>query len=92
MSCPSCGHTMHNLGVEPPGGRRVFWCPRCGTVKRDSGPNNFETVSIPKLVSRVKSAVEMSRTCWCEPAKIPRMAVRQCDLIESAEAAGVKLP
>lgn len=36
MSCPTCDHTMQNLGVEKPaehGATQVFWCPRCGTVK-----------------------------------------------------------
>jgi Zn-finger nucleic acid-binding protein len=31
---PTCNETMQNLGVE---GQRIFWCPRCGTLKLYSG-------------------------------------------------------
>ncbi len=30
MACPACDHTMQNLGLTAD---RVFWCPRCGTIK-----------------------------------------------------------
>lgn len=30
MPCPTCDHTMHNLGVPQ---KSIFWCPRCGTIK-----------------------------------------------------------
>ena len=29
MPCPVCDHTMHGIV----GADRVFWCPRCGTLK-----------------------------------------------------------
>ena len=32
MACPVCDHTMQNMGVEH---RRVFWCPRCGSLKEE---------------------------------------------------------
>lgn len=35
MSCPTCDHTMHNLGLDQ-AGRRTFWCPRCGTIKTET--------------------------------------------------------
>jgi hypothetical protein len=34
MSCPTCGHTMSNLGLDQ-AHRRTFWCPRCGTIKTE---------------------------------------------------------
>jgi Transcription factor zinc-finger len=34
MSCPTCDHTMQNLGVN---GQRIFWCPRCGTLRSITG-------------------------------------------------------
>ena len=37
---------MHQVGCQIRG-LSVFWCPRCGTVKRN------EIVEIPKLVPRV---------------------------------------
>jgi tRNA(Ile2) C34 agmatinyltransferase TiaS len=30
MACPTCNHTMENLGTEVV---KTFWCPRCGTLK-----------------------------------------------------------
>lgn len=30
MPCEICGHTVQNLGVQ---GRKVFWCPRCGSKR-----------------------------------------------------------
>jgi hypothetical protein len=29
MFCPMCDHTMQGIG----GQKRLFWCPRCGTIK-----------------------------------------------------------
>ena len=29
MACPVCSHTMQHVN----GTSRVFWCPRCGTLK-----------------------------------------------------------
>jgi Zn-finger nucleic acid-binding protein len=34
MSCPVCDHTMQNLGTVD---YRLWWCPRCGTLKEDLG-------------------------------------------------------
>lgn len=34
MPCPTCNHTMQNLGLDQ-AKRRSFWCPRCGTVKTE---------------------------------------------------------
>lgn len=34
MPCPTCNHTMHNLGLAE-SGKRTFWCPRCGTIKTE---------------------------------------------------------
>lgn len=41
MPCPTCDHTMKNLPVE---GNRLFWCPRCGTLKEEgSDRDSFES-------------------------------------------------
>jgi hypothetical protein len=50
MACPTCEHTMQNLGVPE---ARYFWCPRCGTV-RSVAPDGFENVSTPLLVGRCR--------------------------------------
>jgi hypothetical protein len=34
MPCPVCGRTMQNLGLA---GRRVWWCPCCGTLREEEG-------------------------------------------------------
>lgn len=62
MSCPICSHTME--GLDTPG-RRLFWCPRCGTLRELTGadPNEsvapFSRMSVPSLVGRVRQFREM---------------------------------
>lgn len=59
MPCPTCGHTMQNLGLseEPVETvRRVYWCPRCGTLREEINDaaacqTNDEA---PKLVARCR--------------------------------------
>jgi len=50
MSCPTCDATMQrvNEGVNP----KVWWCPRCGSIKSEPGVPECET---PKIVERAKS-------------------------------------
>jgi tRNA(Ile2) C34 agmatinyltransferase TiaS len=47
--CPTCSHTMQSLGVLD-SGDRAFWCPRCGTIKRQF--NKHEVNEATQLVSR----------------------------------------
>lgn len=48
MACPNCDHTMQQVsGPMIEAGNRVFWCPRCGTIKDIDGK------STPKLVGRI---------------------------------------
>ena len=42
MPCPTCNATLQNLGVDQPG-RRVFWCPNCGTLKWECADGRVET-------------------------------------------------
>lgn len=51
MPCPTCGHTMANLGIEE---ERKFYCTRCGTVKTEH-KDGFEDIQVPMLVGRVRS-------------------------------------
>ena len=52
MSCPTCDHTMQ-LFAQESNGLRVYWCPRCGTIRNValSGHTNDNT---PKLVERCR--------------------------------------
>lgn len=52
MACNTCDHTMQTIGVTcDQDGARVFWCPRCGTI-RTTG--RFEGDDMPKLVERCR--------------------------------------
>jgi len=56
MSCPTCDHTMENVGITGNGGR-VFHCPRCGTLCQAFGsPGGYERSDyVPKLVPRCRA-------------------------------------
>lgn len=53
MSCPTCACTMQFLGGID---LRRYWCPRCGTLKEESGglSNRRESHAAPKLVERCR--------------------------------------
>jgi len=48
MVCRTCDHTMQrvNEGIKP----KVFWCPRCGTLKSEDCVPEFAK---PKTVERL---------------------------------------
>jgi len=49
MACPTCDHTMHNIGrTYHQQYESLFWCERCGTIKL-----GFEGTP-PKLVGSIK--------------------------------------
>lgn len=48
MPCPTCDHTMQNIGVEH---ERIFWCSRCGTLKNERNPEYYD-VDVPSWVKR----------------------------------------
>jgi hypothetical protein len=48
MSCPSCSHTMHQMGCRSTD-LPFFWCPRCGTIK-----NCDAVVGVPVLLERCR--------------------------------------
>lgn len=59
MACRTCDHTMQrvNEGVNP----KVFWCPRCGTLKMEPGVPKFEE---PKIVQRAFFLWEAAADAW----------------------------
>ncbi len=60
MPCPTCSHTMSNLGLTD-AGRTTWHCPRCGTLKTEVHHmgRTFEQHETPKLVECVRSFVTM---------------------------------
>jgi tRNA(Ile2) C34 agmatinyltransferase TiaS len=50
MPCPSCSGTMQNVGVPD---SRVFWCPRCGTLRMVDS-DDVESDHPPSLVERCR--------------------------------------
>jgi hypothetical protein len=66
VPCHTCRHTLSNLGLDE-AGRRVFWCPRCGSLKTDlktesaapHGGDNYTESESPKLVERVRDLLGM---------------------------------
>lgn len=43
MTCPTCGHPMHDIG------HGSFWCTRCGTINAED-----DGVHTPMLVGRCR--------------------------------------
>lgn len=60
MACPNCDHTMQNLGVN---GQKVWWCPRCGTVKSEDR-HGFVTISHPKYTAPEDGIPLCIRDLW----------------------------
>lgn len=50
MPCPTCSHTMQNIGATD---ARVFWCARCGTLMTVHADGYIAT-TVPALVERVR--------------------------------------
>jgi len=75
MPCAVCNHTIQNIGHP---GRRIFWCPRCG--------------SLTEIMQTTEQAVgEDCKPCnikreWAthEP---PKLVTLSCQLIRAVEAA-----
>lgn len=51
MACPVCNHTMQNIGAT---GQRIFWCPRCGTLKTESA--SYSEHEVPRWIRILKEA------------------------------------
>lgn len=83
MPCPTCNHTIQNVGIPD---RRVFWCPRCGTLTEEilldlgnkSDPQYRQVPETPKLVERVKAADDAQVTRWLENRGIVPMKGVRC--------------
>lgn len=60
MACPTCDHTMQNLGVN---GQKIFWCNRCGTIKTIT--RDYEEFEEPIWIQNIIYAI--SRDGHCRP-------------------------
>lgn len=75
MACNECNHTMQNLGIE---NQRVFWCPRCGTVKSVDGQH--ENVTRPFRCDRyhlLREALLASQSAAPDFVRLTREALRE---------------
>jgi hypothetical protein len=61
MPCDFCGHTVQNIGNEH---RRIFWCPRCGSLKDGRLSNtesaDFSETTVPQLADQIRAANDMA--------------------------------
>ncbi len=59
MSCQTCDHTMQKVNDGAP---RVFWCPRCGTIKTEFCDNVGDAqFNEPRIVQRTATLTEAIR-------------------------------
>lgn len=72
MACESCGHTVQNIGGGDES-RRVFWCPRCGSLKTITGAAGAQ----PFVKSEAPKLVERARRLLHENSPVNRDAVRE---------------
>ena len=55
MACEMCDHTMQNLGMSQ-SLARVFWCPRCGSLKTINS-DGFTEIKQPMLCKRIQDSL-----------------------------------
>lgn len=63
MSCPQCTHTMKLMELSDEG-KKIYWCPRCGTYKafRERNPDDVER---PRLIDRIREADRRTNEMDC---------------------------
>ena len=79
MSCRTCDHTMHC--VMP----KLFWCPRCGTLKREHDTLDPEWIE-PKIVQRAATLCDKSLDLTAHYT-MTRDDVEETESVEQAELA-----
>ncbi len=63
MNCPTCGHEMSSVASIRQT-RRIYWCPRCGTLRREEtspNPNFFGPTWLEDGTDHVPFIVERCR-------------------------------
>lgn len=53
MACLNCEHTMQAVHLAEE--RRVYWCPRCGTLKNEDSSATGPESAVPMLVERSRA-------------------------------------
>jgi uncharacterized protein YbaR (Trm112 family) len=61
MACPTCDHTMQRISEA----EKVFWCPRCGTLKCHIVEDRFNDEP-PMLVSRCRRFGQSLGPSWAQ--------------------------
>jgi predicted RNA-binding Zn-ribbon protein involved in translation (DUF1610 family) len=88
MACPTCSHTMEGLDARE--GERLFWCPRCGTIKQERMLGGCrDNIGQPKLVAYIKGVEEQAEHAICKGREgfwVPSWEFRS-----AAESVGVKV-
>lgn len=85
MACPNCDHTMQQLTDLAPifwkhtegADLRIFWCPRCGTIKDNNG------IATPKLIPSVVALLGLY-----DESELVSVAARQLGIVESVTLPG----
>lgn len=77
MACDTCDHTLHRVNDGEP---RVWWCPRCGTIKTEGRVPEFVE---PKIVNRAFRLCEATADyvvgeCSQERMEHEQAALREC--------------
>lgn len=77
MACPTCAHTMQCLEG------RWFWCPRCGSIKRDTLHVNDAK---PDVIERIRDFVRMLD--HTPAGRWLRDEMHKCGVLESVHVPG----
>jgi uncharacterized C2H2 Zn-finger protein len=51
MPCPNCDHTMQSIS-QPSAWTIIYWCPRCGTLRRSNAAYGRDEDEAPLLLAR----------------------------------------
>ena len=71
MACETCDHTMQKVNDGMP---KVFWCPRCGTIKSEGSVPEFEK---PIIVERANKLCQQLNI-GCLPSQVNVVALKEC--------------
>jgi hypothetical protein len=68
MPCPNCDHTMQSIS-QPSAWTIIYWCPRCGTLRRSNAADGRDEDEAPLLLARSRElSVAIERHATLFPA------------------------
>lgn len=96
MACPTCDHTMDNVCREdtPVASgqlvvtRRVYYCPRCGTMTILHDATGRVDTYVPKIVERCRKFEKEVVVGMFRPGEAPRDDWTQIGIAESINPPG----